>query len=155
MVGTGWAAAPITGRLEPPTGCLQALASPDSHPLLLVVLSSRMVYSVTEWPRMRSVALDEGFAVVTWRSPAESEEEWQAAVRVAGWPDAEAGQVRPVPPACAAWLGRPNHFPFSRIFEGGRVHPWPIWGVLSDRAWQASLRCRRDALIRQSQGCGP
>lgn len=132
--------------------CLRAMELPVGRTVLLSVLSPRMVYSMTEWPRMRLAAEAEGLVVLAWRSPAVPEAEWRSAVARAGWVrDAS----EPVPDACMVWLGRPNHFPYSQVVRQGVVHPWPIWGVLPDAAWVESLRCRRDALVFASQGCQP
>ena len=122
---------------------------------VLSVLSPQMVYAMTEWPRMRAVALKMGFSVRAWRSPWVAEEEWRAAVGRAGWSGEVMDAVEAVPVTCRAWVGRPNHFPFSLVVSGGRVHAWPIWGVLPDEAWGASLDCRRRALAGEREGCGP
>lgn len=146
---TGWARAEVPPL---PGECLRALDLPTGRTVLLSVLSPRMVYSMTEWPRMRLAAEAEGFVVVAWRSPAVPDAEWRSAVTQAAWTrDAS----EPVPDACIAWLGRPNHFPYSRVIGSGGIHPWPIWGVLPDVAWVESLRCRRDALVSDAQGCKP
>lgn len=135
-----------------PDECLQAMELPAERRVLLSVLSPRMVYSMTEWPRMQATAEAEGFEVIAWRSPLVPEAEWRSAVRQAGWArDAS----RPVPAACMAWLGRPNHFPYSRVIGTEGMHPWPIWGVLPEAAWVESLRCRRDALAAAGLGCAP
>ena len=140
--------------LPPPRACAEA-AGLGEQPVLLTVLSPRMVSSISEWPRMKSVARTLGLAVVAWRSPWVSEAEWRASVERAGWPADEAGAIDAVPLPCRAWVGHPNHFPYSVIVEGGRTHPWPIWGVLPDPAWVASLGCRRQALQGGGGGCGP
>lgn len=116
---------------------------PKGRDVLLSVLSPRMVYSMTEWPRMRAAAEAAGFVVMTWRSPLVSDAEWGSAVARAAWVD---DHSVPVPGACVHWLGRPNHFPYSRVVVRDEFHPWPIWGVLPDAAWIESLRCRAEAL---------
>jgi hypothetical protein len=113
-----------------------------------------MVYSVTEWPRMRASARAAGFDVVAWWSSGLSEREWQDAVVSAGWLPAEAHGVVPVPQACEAWVGQPNHFPYSVVIGRGHAHPWPVWGVLPDTAWVDSLRLRRAALVSTGEGVG-
>ncbi len=115
----------------------------SGHVALVVVLSPKMVYSMTEWPRMRAAALDEGFDVVAWRSPALPEREWQGAVVKAQWSASDIARVARTPAVCSTWLGMPNHFPYSVVVERGLVHPSPIWGVLPDAAWIESLRLRR------------
>lgn len=101
---------------------------------------------------MRTGAEAEGLAVVSWRSPLVPKAEWRSAVVQAGW---ARDWSEPVPTVCRNWLGRPNHFPYSLVIADGRVHPWPIWGVLPDAAWVESLRCRRSALEATGRGCGP
>lgn len=135
-----------------PGECLRAMELPAGRTVLLSVLSPRMVYSMTEWPRMRLAAEADGFAVVAWRLPAVPDAEWRAAVKRAAW---SWDVSEPVPDACMDWLGRPNHFPYSWVIGPGGIHPWPIWGVLPDAAWVESLRCRRDGLVSPDQGCKP
>jgi hypothetical protein len=119
---------------------------------LVTVLSPKMVYSMTEWPRMRAAAVDDGFEVVAWRSAAVSGPEWRDAVAKAGWPRSEDVNVSETPTACEDWLGRPNHFPYSVVIERGRVHSSPIWGVLPDAAWVESLRLRRVDQVTSDKG---
>jgi hypothetical protein len=121
---------------------------------LVAVLSPRMVYSMTEWRRMRALAIAHGFEVVAWRSPTLAEGEWQSATAKAGWSVAEASMVGSVPLACLAWIGSPNHFPYSQVLNGNRVHAWPVWGVLPDAAWVESLRLRQRALAEAGTWSG-
>ena len=107
-----------------------------------MLISPRMVYSMLEWPRMRSVALAAGFDVVTWKAPGVSANEWSEAVQAARWTLSQSALISDAPAACATWLQRLNHFPVSSVVEGDQVHDWPIWGVLSDEAWAASLALR-------------
>ena len=101
---------------------------------------------------MQAAAEAEGFVVMAWRSPLVPQAEWRSAVAQAGWAR-DFSEL--VPTVCMAWLGRPNHFPYSLVIAQGRVHPWPIWGVLPDAAWVDSLQCRRVALASTGQGCEP
>ena len=149
VVLPSWALGP------PPPSCLVALERSFDHPVLVTVLSPKMVYSMTEWPRMRAMAETEGFDVVAWRSHALSEREWEGATTRARWRASDIDGVSAGPVACAAWLGSPNHFPYSLVIERGRAHPWPIWGVLPDAAWVESLRFRRRALASADEGGGP
>lgn len=119
---------------------------------LVVVLSPKMVYSVTEWPRMRAAAVQGGFDVVAWRSPALPEREWRDAMVRARWSAADIAGVSTAPPECSQWLGRPNHFPYSLVVAHGRVHPSPIWGVLPDGVWVDSLQRRRRELALMGVG---
>ena len=134
---------------------MDALERSFSRPVLVTVLSPRMVYSMTEWPRMQTVAETEGFDVVVWRSRALSEQEWEDAIAKARWRASDIARVSAEPAACGAWVGSPNHFPYSAVMVRGRVHPWPIWGVLPDTAWIESLQVRRSALMSAGDGARP
>lgn len=114
-----------------------------------------MVYSVTEWPRMRAAAEADGFGVVAWWSSDLTEDENAAAARRAGWPVAETSRVHRVPAECAAWLGLPNHYPYTRVLDRGRLHGWPIWGVMPSQAWLDSLRWRLHALEQPAKERAP
>lgn len=114
--------------------------------MLVSVLSPRMVYSMTDWPRMRSAALAQGFGVVAWWSPRVTAQEAAEAASRAGWPMTVLRQTSAVPEACADWVGEPNHFPYTRVLLRGGAHPWPIWGVLPDHRWIESLHWRVHAL---------
>ena len=103
---------------------------------------------------MRASAMAAGFDVMAWRSSGLSDDEWHDAVEKAGWLPAEASTVVAIPLACAAWVGRPNHFPYSVVIGRGQAHPWPIWGVLPDADWVESLRLRRSALMPLDEGAG-
>lgn len=129
-----------------PAACLEHLGQTSGHPVVVAVLSPRMVYSMTEWPRMRSEAVAQGFDVVAWRTPAVPEREWQEAANRAGWSDPEIVSVPPMPANCVQWFGQPNHFPFSTVVDRGRAHAWPVWGVLPDGAWAESLHVRLKGL---------
>lgn len=137
-------ATPVLGSID--AGCLTAWSARPSAPVVVMTISPRMVYSMLEWPRMRAVALAAGFEVVTWAAPGVSSQEWAQAVEAARWTPSQSALISEAPAACAAWLQRPNHFPFSAVVLDGRVHGWPIWGVLSDEAWVASLEMRLTSL---------
>ncbi|MDQ7745656.1 hypothetical protein [Hydrogenophaga pseudoflava] len=126
-----------------------------SRPTVVVVLSPHMVYSVTEWPRMKSAAEADGFEVVAWWLPDLTDDERTGAAERAGWPVAERSRVHRVPPECAAWVGRPNHYPYTRVLDQGRLHGWPIWGVMSNQAWLDSLRSRLHALRQPTERRSP
>lgn len=110
---------------------------------VISVLSPRMVYSLTEWPRLRRLAMNDGLRVIAWRSPEIGEAEWRAALDKAGWTTEDVAAVAQVPVACAAWVGRPDHFPYTWVAAPGGAVAWPIAGVLPDAAWLTSLRLRR------------
>lgn len=123
--------------------------------MVVAVLSPRMVYSMTEWPRMRATALSEGFGVVAWWSPDLTGNEGAAAAEKAGWTTSDMANVTQVPSECVASVGRPNHYPFSVVLDRWKVHDWPIWGVMPDQAWVDSLHWRLFALRRPVEGFLP
>jgi hypothetical protein len=133
-----------------PLGCVQAVPRVAQGPVVLTVLSPRMVYSMTEWPRMQAVAQHAGFQVLAWHPASVPHSEWVAAARAAAWPEALTQAVRPVPPPCAAMLGAMNHHPHSLVLDARRFHGWPVWGVLSDSAWRDALAFRHMALTPES-----
>ena len=104
---------------------------------------------------MQTVAESEGFDVVVWRARTVSEHEWDDAGTRARWRTSDIARVSAEPAACGAWIGSPNHYPYSAVMVRGRVHPWPIWGVLPDAAWIESLQFRRSALVSAVEGAGP
>lgn len=126
--------------------CQAAWATTSGRPVVVMLISPRMVYSLLEWPRMRSRALAAGFEVVTWKAPGVASSEWSQAVQTVGWTLSQRALISDVPTACAAGLHRLNHFPVSSVVLGDQVHDWPIWGVLTDDAWAASLALRLDIL---------
>lgn len=126
--------------------CQVAWSGRPAGPVVVMLISPRMVYSMSEWPRMRVAALAAGFEVVTWKAPGVSPHEWTQAVQAARWTSLQSALIGDVPAACSEWLHGLNHFPFSSVVLGDRIHGWPIWGVLSDEAWAASLALRLGAL---------
>lgn len=137
----GEAADLATLRSSGPSECLAQVAPFSRDPLVVAVISPRMVYSMTEWPRMRAAARQAGWRVVTVKAPGLREEEWQGAFVSAGGTSISDG-VRAMPTACETeWRGL-NHFPYSVVALEGRSHPWPIWGVLPDQEWVESLSFR-------------
>lgn len=135
-------------------GCRQALERLEPRgPVLVTVLSPRMVYSMTEWPRMRAAAQTQGYGVVAWWSPRVSEQEASEAAARAGWPLAVLRQTSVVPGDCTGWVGEPHHFPYTRVRLQGRTHAWPIWGVLPNHRWIESLQLRVRAL--ETAGAAP
>lgn len=129
--------------------------SGSQRPILVTVLSPRMVYSVTEWPRMRTAAEAEGFDAVAWWASDLADDEGAAAAELAGWSVHEMARVAQVPAECGESVGRPNHYPYSRVLDRGRLHAWPIWGVMPNQAWVDSLRWRLHALRQPMEGLLP
>lgn len=115
-------------------------------PVVVMLISPRMVYSMSEWPRMRSAALAAGFEVVTWKAPGIAPHEWVQAVRAARWTPLQSASIGEAPSTCSEWFQGLNHFPFSSVVLDDQIHGWPIWGVLPDAAWVASLALRLEAL---------
>ncbi|MDO5626475.1 MAG: hypothetical protein Q4G71_17535 [Pseudomonadota bacterium] len=113
--------------------------------MVMVLLSPRMVYALLEWPRMQRVAQEAGFAVKVWRDPRVPDAEWQEAVHASG--QAEMLAAPPMPAPLATACGLLNHAPAAVVSWQGRVHPWPIQGVMPDAAWLAVLRARHQALL--------
>lgn len=111
-----------------------------------------MVYSVIEWPRMRSAAEAEGFEALVWWASDLTGDEVAAAAEMAGWSDHEMARVAPVPAECAGVVGRANHYPYSRVLDRGTLHAWPIWGVMPNPAWLDSLRWRLHSLRQSMEG---
>ncbi|OJV49976.1 MAG: hypothetical protein BGO36_05445 [Burkholderiales bacterium 68-10] len=116
-------------------------------PVLHVILSPRMPYALKEWRRMASVGQQAGWRVMAFRDPQVPDAEWQAAT--------VAGDLQP-------WRGMPpmdlsvaqacrmlNHAPTVVLSRCGRVHPWPVWGVMPDAAWAHVLAARRADLEAQ------
>lgn len=80
-----------------------------------------------------------GFRVVAWRDPRVPDAEWQSALAspaLAVW-DVPFPHALPEP-CWAQWMPI-DHVPLTRIVWQASVHPWPIWGVMTNGAWRASL----------------
>ena len=137
-----------------PPECARLIPAPTERPILVAVLSPRMVYSVLEWPRLRAVAEQEGFDIVAWWAPGIPYQESEAAAIKAGWDIKERTSVGITPAECRSWVGWPNHFPFSRVMVWGRAHEWPIWGVMPDGDWRTSLTFRAGARRMQREMTG-
>lgn len=136
--------------------CLDVVVpSGIQRPVVVAVLSPRMVYSMTEWPRMRAAAEAEGFDTVAWWAPDLTNDEGVLAAQRAGWSVREMADVVRVPDVCAGSLGHPNHFPYSRVLDRGGMHAWPIWGVMPNQAWVDSLRWRLWSLQQPREGRRP
>lgn len=120
----------------------------DASATLLMVLSPRMVYALKEWPRMQAVAQAAGFRVLALRDPRVPLDEWQAAVQTLGLHDA--ATLPPIPLPMAARCGLLNHMPSSLLVRCQRAHPWPVLGVMPDKAWRAVLRQRDEWLKEQA-----
>lgn len=106
-----------------------------------MILSPRMVYSFSEWPRMRRAAEQAGFVVQSVRDPRIGDREWRSAALAA---DRREALDLPLPEATllANFPELLNHSPTSLVRLAGRTHPWPIIGVMPNAAWTALLKQR-------------
>lgn len=116
----------------------------SDQPVLVMLLSPRMVYTLQEWPRMKQVAEARGYRVLSWMDPRVPELEWQAA-RSVRFQDA-ALSIQAMPVACRPIWDHVNHSPMSLVLAGTRIHPWPVWGVMPDDPWREALQFRWQAL---------
>lgn len=95
---------------------------------------------------MQRAAMDMGFRVKAWQDPLVSVAEWQSALASVSNPEWEAIELSQPPLGCLdGWLPI-NHFPYVRVLLEGRVHAWPIWGVMPDQAWRVVLGNRVGSL---------
>ena len=126
------------------------LEAGGARPMILVMLSPRMAYSIHEWPRMAGAAQAAGFDVQVFRDPRVPKPEWEAATRVDGFdalaaveaPDAQTLQTFKTHHAM-------NHAPAALVKCGRVIHPAPVLGVMPDIAWTAVLRQR----VGELPGC--
>ena len=96
---------------------------------------------------MASVAQQAGWRVMAFRDPQVPDAEWQAAT-VAG--DLQTWRGMPAMDLSVAQACRMlNHAPTVVLSRCGRVHPWPVWGVMPDAAWAHVLAARRADLEAQ------
>lgn len=110
------------------------------------LLSPRMVYSLLEWPRMQREAELWGFRVQSWRDPRVPEEEWRLAQTSKVFTTWDVPLPEPLPLDCLPFWAPVDHLPLVRVLRGTRLHPWPIWGVMTSDAWRESLEIRRRSL---------
>ncbi|QTD44403.1 hypothetical protein [Ottowia testudinis] len=121
-------------------------AGAPGEAVVLAVLSPRMPYALPEWSRMAGLARRAGFQVIVFRDASVPPNEWHAATGVIGsdeWRDA-----LPLNPEIAEGCRLLNHSPTVLVMRCGQIHPWPIWGVMPDAAWQHVLKARRADLER-------
>lgn len=131
------------------SACEQALAAAhvDLSPpgaSVLMLMSPRMPWALPEWRRMAATARAAGLQVITLRDARVPLAEWRAATAAARLP--ELADVPPLASAAAQACGLLNHAPTSLVAGCGRVHPWPVWGVMPDAAWRHVLQARRQQL---------
>jgi hypothetical protein len=127
-------------------GCFVRSPTEANKPVVIMLLSPRMVYSLLEWSRMRQAAEALGYRVLSWKDPRVPEAEWRAALTSPASTIADADALHAMPAHCQSiWRGA-NHSPMSFVLLGSHLHPWPIWGVMPDEAWREALRFRVHAL---------
>lgn len=131
------------------SACERALAAAhvDLSPpgaSVLMLLSPRMPWALPEWRRMAATARAAGLQVITLRDARVPLAEWRAATAAARLP--ELADVPALASAAAQACGLLNHAPTSLVAGCGRVHPWPVWGVMPDAAWRHVLQARRQQL---------
>lgn len=115
--------------------------------VVIMMLSPRMVYAFSEWPRMKRAAEEAGFVVQSVRDPRIGDDEWRLAAIAADRPQMlELPSLPDVARSIENFPALLNHSPTSIVRLGGRAHPWPIIGVMPDAAWTGLLRQRLDQL---------
>ncbi len=93
---------------------------------------------------MRAAAEQAGFDVIALRDPQLPQSEWHAGVEAARLP--ELHRLPALDAAAATQCRLLNHAPSALVGRCGRIHPWPVLGVMPDGAWLAVLRQRREAI---------
>lgn len=90
---------------------------------------------------MAAMAHQDGWRVQAFRDPGVPDDEWLAATELG---DLRSWRTLPVMDLVAGQAcGMLNHAPTALVARCGRVHPWPIWGVMPDAAWRHVLASRR------------
>ena len=132
----------------------RGVSASDTRPLVVAVLSPRMVYSLLEWPSMAQEAERLGFRVLAWRDPRVPEEEWRLTLASEVYLKVGAPNPSPMPADCLRQWAPIDHLPLVRVLLDGRLHRWPIWGVMTRDAWRASLLNRLETLKREAMRRG-
>lgn len=122
------------------------------RPMLVAVVSPRMVGSLLEWPRMQREAIGMGFDVQVWRDPRVTVAEWDSVWSSARFQGSPARMPDRSPAGCLTRWAPIEHWPYVRVLLAGHMHPWPIWGVMPDRPWREVLRDRRAQLTTSVEG---
>lgn len=132
-----------------------AIADPsDTRPMVVAMLSPRMVFSLLEWASMAREAQALGFRVRAWRDPRVPEPEWLLALSSEAFSKSGAPDPAPLPPDCMDQWSPIDHLPLTRVLREGHLHRWPIWGVMTPEAWRDSLLNRLETLQRASVSGG-
>ena len=128
--------------------CLVSPPTDASKPVVIMLLSPRMVYSLLEWARMRQTAEALGYRVLSWKDPRVPEAEWRAALGSPAATTTDPEALLAMPAQCdSLWRGM-NHSPMSFVLLESHLHPWAVWGVMPEEAWSEALRFRLLALRR-------
>jgi hypothetical protein len=122
----------------------------DNRPLVVAVLSPRMVYSLLEWPNMAREAEALGFRVRAWRDPRVPEGEWRQALSSLAYLRAGVLDPEPLPSDCLNRWAPIDHLPLAQILLDRQLHSWPLWGVMTPDAWRTSLLNRLASLRREA-----
>ena len=138
--------AQIVGGETSPSSAHTDTARPQA--IAWVVLSPRMPYALAEWPRMRRLAENAGFAMRPFRDPRVTDEEWARAIHAVGL--TELSDADAMPADYSSKYGLLNHAPATLVWRCGQAHPWPILGVMPDTPWIEVLRARASWLKEQA-----
>jgi len=130
------------------TVCFARPPTDANQPLVIMLLSPRMVYTLLEWSRMRQVAEALGYRVLSWKDPRVPDAEWQAALVSSASTMTDPDALHAMPIGCQSLWRGVNHSPMSFVLLGAHLHPWPVWGVMPDEAWRETLEFRLLALRR-------
>lgn len=99
---------------------------------------------------MKKAAEDAGFQVTGLRDLRVPLAEWNQAVQVSD--ELELMQMPAVDEEQVAAFGGLNHIPTSVVTRCGKMHPWPILGVMPNVAWLEVLHARA-AQLRSATCC--
>ncbi|HAX19647.1 MAG TPA: hypothetical protein DCY64_05115 [Hydrogenophaga sp.] len=128
--------------------CFAGTSTDASKPVVVMLMSPRMVYSLLEWARMRQTAEALGYRVLSWKDPRVPEAEWRAALGSPAATTTDPEALLAMPAQCdSLWRGM-NHSPMSFVLLESHLHPWAVWGVMPEEAWSEALRFRLLALRR-------
>lgn len=147
VAASGWAAMPEATAHACPSAAQSRWLPVASETAVLMLLSPRMPWALQEWPRMLQTAQQAGFDVHPMRDPRVPVPEWLAATHRAGLPELDC--VPALDRQQAIDLGTLHHAPTSIVAHCGRLHPWPILGVMPDSAWLDLLQQRLAQLKKQ------
>jgi len=143
---TSWRA--VRAMTTEEQSCFVRVPSDASEPVLVMLLSPRMVYSLLDGARLRQTAEALGYQVLSWKDPRVPESEWRAALASPASTTTDPDALLAMPARCQSLWRNVNHSPTSFVLLGSQIHPWPVWGVMPDEAWREALLFRLLALQR-------